>query len=143
MQICLLYNGALILSRLHYGNTLWGDNPGSLINLFSLPDIHQMKMLCLYIQYIDSNLPHNIHLLFQNIDTNRLPDYPRSAGYSSTIRYELPTYLNSAPPELLNKAKTESHKSFKRISKKYIIERYSSLCTKLGCGACHLILKIK
>ena len=163
----MIYN-SLILSRLHYGNLLWGDKPGSLIklnkrairaivgagcnihtnpieknlNLLSLPDIHQMKLLCIYKQHIDSNLPHNLHLMFQNINIEELPEYPRSSGYRATIRYELPTYLHSAPTDLLAKVETVNYKSYKWNVKKYIIERYSSLCTQLGCGACHLALKI-
>ena len=69
----MIYN-SLILSRLHYGNILWGKSPGSLIKLqkkalravigakynahtapiekklklLSLPDIHQTKLTCLY-----------------------------------------------------------------------------------------------
>ena len=72
----MIYN-SLILSRLHYGNILWGGQPASLIKLnkkalraianvgcnahtnpiekrlklLSLPDIHQMKLLCLYKSY--------------------------------------------------------------------------------------------
>ena len=69
----MIYN-SLILSRLHYGNLVWGHTPANLIRLnkralraitdaainahtnpiekrlylLSLPDIHKMKVLCLY-----------------------------------------------------------------------------------------------
>ena len=69
----MIYN-SLILSRLHYGNLVWGHTPANLIRLnkralraitdaainahtnpiekrlylLSLPDIHKMKILCLY-----------------------------------------------------------------------------------------------
>ena len=78
----MIYN-SLILSRLHYGNVLWGDNPGSLnqlhkkavravigagynahtipilkkLNLLSLADIHKIKLLNMYKQLVDERLP--------------------------------------------------------------------------------------
>ncbi len=157
----MIYN-SLILSRLHYGNILWGGNPGSLIklnkralraivnaginshtspickklSLLSLPDIHQMKVLCLYKQYIDSKLPNNIHNIFTDMNKNELP---RTAAYQCTIRYELPQYLQTAPPEILDNVPTSSYTCFKWNAKKYLIDRYASLCTSIGCRTCNLL----
>ena len=163
----MIYN-SLILSRLHYGNLLWGNTPGRLIKLqkrairaivnagtnahtnpiskklrlLNLPDIHHSKLLCLYKQYIDCKLPENIHNIFCNMfDSMRvpcLPTYPRTAAYRQTIRYELPTYLFTAPNELVNKAFTTSFNTYKWNVKEYILDRYSSLCTTVGCRACNL-----
>ena len=162
----MIYN-SLILSRLHYGNILWGGNPGSLIKLnkrafraivnaginthtspickklwmLSLPDIHQMKLLCLYKRYVDRTLPTNIDIIFEEIHTNELTDVPRTLAYKSTIRYELPLYIQTAPTEILNNS-SSTYKSFKWNAKNYMIDRYASLCTSTGCMTCHLSLKI-
>ena len=163
----MIYN-SLILSRLHYGNILWGGHPGSLIKLnkkalravanagynthtnpiekhfklLSLPDIHQMKLLCLYKKYLENKLPHYISSMFENISLTEYPTYPNTVKYKNTIRFALPTYLNTAPDILLEKAKSVSFSCFKFNIKSYILERYSSLCTTLGCGACHRKLHI-
>ena len=161
---------SLILPRLHYGNILWGSRPGSLIklhkkalraivnagcnthsspiekrlNLLSVPDIHQQKLLCLYKNAIDNKLPTYIKDMFQNINSyvNNLPNYPRLAKYRYSIKYSLPTYIYSAPTDLLKKAEEVSYRSFKWNIKTYIIERYSSICPVIGCGSCHLSIII-
>ncbi len=162
----MIYN-SLILSRLHYGNIIWGSRPGNLIKLnkkalraltnagynahtnpiekrlklLSLPDIHQIKVLCLYKRYIDNNVPKHISLMFTNINLNENQNYPKSAKYKSTIRFEMPTYIQTAPTEILDKSQNVSYYSLKANAKKYIIDRYSSLCTVIGCGSCHLQLR--
>ena len=161
---------SLILPRLHYGNILWGNRPGSLIklhkkalraivnagcnthsspiekrlNLLSVPDIHQQKLLCLYKNAIDNKLPTYIKDMFQNINSyvSNLPNYPRLAKYRHSIKYSFPTYIYSAPTDLLKKAEEVSYKSFKWNIKTYIIERYSSICPVIGCGSCHLSIII-
>ena len=163
----MIYN-SLILSRLHYGNILWGNNQGRLnklqkrairaisnvgtnshtvpilkkLHLLTLSDIHCSKLLCLYKQYIDGKLPTNIYNMFSSmsdsIHVQNLPTYPRTAGYRHTIRYELQTYIYTAPNELVNKAFSTSYNSFKWNIKEYILDRYNSLCTKVGCRACNL-----
>ena len=156
----MIYN-SLILSRLHYGNLLWGSNAGSLIKLnkralraivntgtnthtspickklrlLSLPDIHQMKLLCLYKQFVDSKLPANIHNILNMNKHN-----PRTEAYKSTIRFELPQYLQTAPAEILDKVSTCCYKSFKWNTKEYLIGRYASLCTSIGCRTCNLLI---
>ena len=73
-----------------------------------------------------------------SIHVQNLPTYPRTAGYRHTIRYELQTYIYTAPNELVNKAFSMSYNSFKWNIKEYILDRYNSLCTKVGCRACNL-----
>jgi hypothetical protein len=163
----MIYN-SLILSRLHYGNIIWGGRPRSLIKLnkkalraitkasynahtnpiekrlklLSIPDIHQIKLLCLYKRHIDNKVPKHISLMFTNINLDETPNYPKSAKYKSTTRFEMPTYLQTAPTELLNTSHNVSYCTFKANAKKYIIERYSSLCTVIGCGSCNLQARI-
>ena len=98
----MIYN-SLILSRLHYGNILWGGHPGSLIKLnkkalraianagynthtnpiekhfklLSLPDNHQKKVLCLYKKYLENKLPHYISSMFKNISLTEYPHHPK------------------------------------------------------------------
>jgi len=157
----MIYN-SLILSRLHYGNILWGDNPGSLLKLnkravraivnaginahtnpicktlriLSLPDIHQMKLLSLYKKYTENKLPVNIKSMISEAIGNT--DCPRTSAYSSTTRFELPTYLQTAPEELIGTVHIKCIKTFKWKAKKYIIDRYATLCTQTGCMTCHL-----
>ena len=94
-----------------------------------------MKLLCLYKQFIDCKLPNNIHSIITDMDINQ---HPRTEGYKSTIRYELPQYLETAPADIINDAPNRSYISFKWMTKKYLIDRYASLCTSVGCRACHL-----
>jgi len=163
----MIYN-SLILSRLHYGNILWGGQPASLIKLnkkalraianvgcnahtnpiekrlklLSLPDIHQMKLLCLYKKLLENKVPIYISSMFKDMSLTEYPTYPNTAKYKNSIRFELPTYLQTAPETLLDKAKSVSFDCFKFNIKQYIIERYSSLCTIVGCSSCHLRLRI-
>ena len=161
----MIYN-SLILSRLHYGNILWGANPGSLLklnkrairaivnagsnihanpiekklNLLSLPDVHQLKLLTLYKKIIDRKCPRNIQKMFDTITikTDKEPQGSRTKHYKDSPRFELTEYLSTAPEELITEAKGVNFFTFKKNVKAYIIERYSSLCTKVGCKACHL-----
>ena len=165
----MIYN-SLILSRLHYGNLLWGHTPGSLIalnkralraitdagtnahtnpiekrlRLLSIPDIHKIKSLCLCKNIVDNNVPQNIKYMFENLfeasEDNVVS--PRTANYQSTIRYALPELIKTTPNEIMSKLHSNRYCSFKWNVKSYIIDRYSSLCTKLGCGSCHLSIKI-
>ena len=163
----MIYN-SLILSRLHYGNILWGGNPGSLIrlnkralraivdagsnthtnpiekklNLLSIPDIHKMKLLTLYKNITDKKAPQNIQNMFNTNILNHKPDDPRTVHYKTSARFVLPEYLHTAPEELISEARKVNLSSFKRHIKEYFIQRYSSLCTQLGCAACHLHIKI-
>ena len=87
----MIYN-SLIISRLHYGNLVWGHAPanlsklnkrelraitGAAINehtnpiekqlyLLSLPDIHKTKVLCLYKNIVDKKVPANIEIIFKD-----------------------------------------------------------------------------
>jgi hypothetical protein len=160
----MIYN-SLILSRLHYGNIIWGHHPGSLIRLnkkalraianagynahsnviekrlklLSLPDIHKMKLLCFYKRYIELNLPYNLYFMFDQITILDTPVFPRTALYRNTVRFNLPTFMATAPDVLITKANKVSYGSYKYNIKKYFINRYSSLCTQIGCKACSLV----
>ena len=93
---------SLILSRLHYGNILWGRAPGNLIQLqkkalraivgasynshtqpilkklklLSLNDLHNTKMLCYYKNHIDKKLPKYISSMFAQINLQSEPTPP-------------------------------------------------------------------
>ena len=161
----MIYN-SLILSRLHYGNIIWGGRPTSLIKLnkkairaianvgcnahtnpiekrlklLSVPDIHQLKLFCLYKKFVDGKLPKYITEMFEHISLDNYPIYPKTVKYKNTIRFELPTFLQTAPSELIQKSQIVTYFCFKANVKKYTFERYSSLCTIVGCGSCHLRL---
>ena len=163
----MIYN-SLILSRLHYGNIIWGGRPASLIKLnkkalraianvgcnvhtnpiekrlklLSVPDIHQLKLFCLYKKLTDQRLPTYISKMFDNMSLDEYPNFPKLVKYRNTIRFELPTFLQTTPTVLLDKLHSTSYCYFKSNVKKYIFERYSSLCTIIGCGSCHLRMHI-
>ena len=164
----MIYN-SLILSRLHYANIVWGGRPTSLIklnkkalraigkvgynthtnpiekrlNLLSVPDIHKLKLFCFYRKIVYRELPKYILKMFENMNLETEPNYPKSVKYRNTIRFELPYFLHTAPNEIIEKVTNRaiSFCSFKSEIKKYIIERYSSLCTVTGCGSCHLQIR--
>jgi len=159
----MIYN-SLILSRIHYGIALWGKSPDSLIKLqkkairaltgsesnahtsphlknlklLSIGDIYVTKLLCLYKQLKDQKLPGPIANLFElNELTISAPKAPRIKIYENTIRFELPSLLLNTDPSLLNLTNDCSYHTFKRNMKEFIIERYSTMCTKTGCRACY------
>ena len=163
----MIYN-SLILSRLHYGNIIWGGQPASLIKLnkkalraianvgcnvhtnpiekrlklLSVPDIHQLKLFCLYKKLTDQKLPNYIAKMFENMSLDTDPNFPKSVKYRNTIRFALPTFLQTAPSVLLIKSQSISYCYFKFKVKEHILERYSSLCTVVGCRSCHLRMHI-
>ena len=51
--------------------------------------------------------------MFESIKINEDPIYPNTAKYKYTIRFELPTYLQTAPNALLTKAEAVSYIGFK------------------------------
>ena len=152
------------MSRLHYGNILWGRAPGNLIQLqkkalraivgasynshtqpilkklklLSLNDLHNTKMLCYYKNHIDKKLPKYISSMFAQINLQSEPTPPRTKLFENTIRFELHKYLLTAPEYLINLLHKVSLSYLKYKIKKYIIERYSTLCTIMGCQVCHM-----
>ena len=158
-----IYN-SLILSRLHYGNVLWGRAPGRLIqqqkkairaivgasynshtspilkklNLLSLPDLHSTKLLCYYKKYRDKTLPPYIHNMFANVSPETPLSPPRTKLFENTLKFELHRYLLSAPVYLLQQVEEVSLSRLKYKAKNFFIERYSSLCAKVGCLVCHM-----
>ena len=165
----MIYN-SLILSRLHYANIIWGGRPSSLIklnkkalraigkvgcnthtnpiekrlNLLSVPDIHKLKLYCFYWKIAAHEVPEYMLKMFENMNLETEPNYPKSVKYRNTIRFELPYFLQTAPNELVEKVTNRaiSFCLYKSEIKKYIIERYSSLCTVVGCGSCHLRIRM-
>ena len=158
----MIYN-SLILSRLHYGIALWGKSPGNLTKIqkkairaltgsgtnshtipllkkletLSIADIFTVKLLCLYKQIKDNKTPRRITNLFKPDELSiSVPKPPRIKTFGDTIRFELPNVLINVHAELLNVNCT--YQTYKRNVKKFIIGRYSSLCTKTGCRACNI-----
>ncbi len=140
----MIYN-SLILSRLHYGNALWGKSPGNLIKiqkkairaltgsgtnahsaphlkslkLLSLTDIYTTKLLCLYKQLLDHKLPKPISNLFiENSLSISKPEPPRIKTFENTIRFELPDLLLNIDAQLLNLAKQREHTKHSKLTPK-------------------------
>ena len=153
----MIYN-SLILS-LHYGIALWGKSPGNLTKIqkkqfdplldranshtipllkiletLSIANIFTVKLLCLYKQIKDNKTPRSITNLFEPDELSiPVPKPPIIKTFGITIRFELPNVLINVHAELLNISCT-----YPRNIKKFIIGRYSSLCTETGCRACNL-----
>ena len=108
------------------------------LKLLSLPDIHNSKLLCLYKQCNDQKLPKYMNDMFIGLNNSNPMVRPRTKKFENTIRYELPDYLRTAPEYLTTLSKKVSHICFKMNIKKYLLERYSSLCTITGCKVCQM-----
>ena len=112
------------------------------MNLLSISDIHNTKILCLYKNLIDKRAPQNIQKIFSDVLSNQTQKAPRTQHFQLSPRCELPEYISTAPPELLARIYEEKYLLFKKHMKEYFIESYSSLCTQIGCASCHLHIKI-
>ncbi len=102
-----------------------------------MPDLHNTKMLYYYKNYIDNKLPNYITSMFDKIEYHKAPNPPRTKLYENTIRFELHNYLLTAPNYFIILLNTVSLSCLKYNTKKYILERYSTLCTVTGCQVCH------
>ena len=170
VQILKMIYNSLFLSRPHYGNLCWGHTSGNLIKLnkralraitdaainahtnpiekqlylLSIPDIHKMKVLCLYKNILDKKVPANVADIFKdtlgNIECRNYQ--PRTENYRLTTRYALPELVNSIPDEVMCSIRTDSHRSFTHKPKSYTIDRHRSMCTKIGCGAGHSSINV-
>ena len=103
------------------------------LKFLSVPDIHQLKLFCLYKKLTDQKLPNYIAKMFENMSLDTDPNLPKLVKYRNTIRFALPTFLQTAPSVLLIKSQSISYCYFKFKVKEHILERYSSLCTVVGC----------
>ena len=112
------------------------------LKLLSVSDIHQLKLFCLYKKLTDRKLPNYITKMFENMNLDTNPTFPKLVKYRNTIRFVLPTFLQTAPSVLLGKSQSISYCYFKSKVKEHILERYSSLCTVVGCRSCHLRMHI-
>ena len=76
--------------------------------------------------------------MFAHINLQDQSTLPRTKIYEHTIRFQLHIYLLTAPDYLVQQLHKVSFSYLKYKVKKYMIERYSSLCTKIGCQVCHM-----
>ena len=155
---------SLILSRLHYGNILWGDAPGYLLKqqkkalraivdagynshttpilkklkLLSLTDIHKVKMLCYHKKHLEKKLPQYISSMLTSTNLQDDPKPPRTKVFENTLRFRLHNYLKTAPTFLIQQVNTVGFPYLKYKIKQYFVENYNSLCTIVGCQVCHM-----
>ena len=164
VSILKIIYSSLILSRLHYGNILWGDSPGHLLKqqkkalraivdagynshttpiqkkmkLLNLTDIHKSKMLCYYKKHLENKLPTYISSMFTQINLQDRPTPPRTKLFENTLRFRLHSYLHTAPTYLIQQVHNVSFSHLKYKIKRYFIENYSSMCTTVGCQVCRM-----
>ena len=84
-----------------------------------------------------SILPERSSDMFVGMDLSTKLPKPRTKLYENTIRFQLPYFLSLAPDYLLDQAHRVRYSHFKTKAKEYIIDRYSTLCTSVGCRVCH------
>ena len=107
------------------------------LKLLSLSELHNMKLLTIYKQYIDKKLPAYLTKAIGTLDLSKDIKPPRTKIYENTLRFQLPAYLKTAPDYLLDLCHRVKYLCFKNNTKKYIIERYPSICVITGCRVCH------
>ena len=66
----------------------------------------------------------------------RLP-VPRTALAKKTVRYYLPSFINSMPTVITDKIDTHSEKGFAHYAKITLINDYSSVCNIRNCYVCN------
>ena len=92
------------------------------LNLLSLTDIHKIKLLNMYKQFVDETLPLYIFNMFVGMDLSTELPKPRTKLYENTIRFQLPYFLSLAPDYLLDQAHRVRYSHFKTKAREYIIQ---------------------
>ena len=102
-----------------------------------MPDLHNTKMVHYYTNYIDKKLPIYINDMFDKIEYHKAPNPPRTKLYENTIRFERHNYLLTTRNYFTILLNTVSLPCLKFKIKKYILDRYSTLCTVTWCQVWH------
>jgi hypothetical protein len=64
---------------------------------------------------------------------------PKTAVFTETIRFSLPTLLQHTPPLIKAKAQTHSMDGFINYIKKTMWDKYEALCRRNNCFTCRSI----
>ena len=99
-----------------------------------------------YHKYSQNNLPLYFSHIFQNAfetetittraATYRRPIQTNRSTTKKTLRYEIPQVIFNLPQNLKSKLSTHSLWTIKTLGKSYLLDKYSSNCTKEHCYVC-------
>ena len=125
-------------------------------NAHTEPLYKEMKQLNLQDIHISNKLK-----FFYKLENNRLPSYfwtymfqenrsnrtrsrdpyqqlvPKTAIFSTTIRFSLPTLLKNTPPLIKAKAQTHSYNGFSNYVKQAMLQKYKTTCDINHCYICN------
>ena len=119
-------------------------------SLLDVHDIHTINKLKFFYKLENNLLPPYFwtYMFHANSKRTRSRDpyqqmIPKTALFSESIRFSLPTLLKNTPPAIKNKAQTHSLWGFTNYAKKQMISKYSIICTKKTCFICAEKLTLK
>ena len=116
------------------------------LNILRIYDIFTRQCLAFYHKLINNSVPmfcktlfsqHSIHHGY-NITPNNIVAVPFSRTWRvrKSIRYHIPTLLNSFPPCITGKLNTHNLHDFCSYLTKYLLGRYQDTCTVPNCYVC-------
>lgn len=118
------------------------------LNLLKVKDLFKLNVLKFYFKHQNSTLPAYF-MSFTFVSGNQTHQYntrhsqtlrtaiTRTSFAKKCLRHELPSLLNSMPPEILNKVTTHSYLGFSNYVKKFLINAYSNHCQLIDCYICN------
>ena len=114
--------------------------------ILKIDDIFTRQCLSFYHKVINNSVPMFCKTLFSqhivqhgyNIRRNNLVAIPfsRTSRVRKSIRYHIPTLLNSYPPCITDKLNTHNLRGFCSYLTKYLLGRYQDTCTIANCYIC-------
>ena len=117
------------------------------LKLLKLDDIFKVALLKFYFKYENDQLPSYFSTIFvpENVDHDHAtrhrdqdrPQRPNKSSSEKTIRYFMPTFLESIPDSIKEKTGTHSIQGFAGYAKYYFINEYVFECTDPNCWPCN------
>ena len=114
--------------------------------LLKLEDMYTLSALKFHFKHMNDLLPQYFYEMFkdealthQHHTRNRLATYlqkPNHKLLEKSIRYQIPLIILDLPDIVTDKVTTHSLHGFSTYAKKYLINKYSELCTSENCYTC-------
>ncbi len=111
--------------------------------MLKLQDIHICNKLKFFYKLVNNMLPPYFwqYMFTANTSATRSKDpfqmmTPKTAVFTETIRFSLPTLLQHTPPLIKAKAQTHSMDGFINYIKKTMWDKYEALCRRNNCFTC-------
>jgi len=113
------------------------------LELLNVTDIHILSKLKFFYRLANNQLPSyfwNEMFTEKNSRTRNTDPFPllvpKTAIFSDSIRFSLPTLLKNTPPLVKNKVQTHSYKGYVIYAKKHLIRKYTCICLIKKCYIC-------